>query len=420
MRAMMGPVLALIASAAILILGNGLQGTLIPVRAELEGFATPLIGLLGSAYFVGFGLGCVAGPFVIKRVGHIRTFAALAALASTAPLLHALFPDPAIWALLRALTGLCFAGLYTVIESWLNERTDNASRGTVMSVYVVVSFAAITCGQLLLTLAPPGGFELFSLVAVLIAVALVPVCLTTSPAPQPLAQVRLRLARLYGISPVGVVGCLAVGLVNGAFWTLTPAFVTATGGTAETVATFMSLAVLGGALAQWPLGRLSDRFDRRYVIAGTCLLAAAAGGGLAFLPPGSGLPLWVLSGLALVYGGSALSIYAVCVAHANDFISPEDAVETSSGLLLTFALGAAIGPFAAAWAMQGLGAPLLFGYTAVLHVIFAGFTAFRMTRRAALPPDQRDDFVLVDPRHSPQVFELDPRGDTETEKDAAP
>ncbi len=411
MRALLGPVLALIVSAAILILGNGLQGTLLPVRAELEGFATPVIGLLGSAYFVGFGLGCVLAPYVIKRVGHIRTFAALAAVASTAPLLHALFPEPAVWSGLRAVTGLCFAGLYTVIESWLNERTTNQTRGRVLSVYVVANFAAITAGQLLLTLAPARGFELFSLVAILIAVALVPVSLTTSPAPAPLAEVRLRLGRLYGVSPVGVIGCLAVGLTNGAFWSLAPAYVTAAGGTTEQVATFMAVAVLGGALAQWPLGRLSDLVDRRAVIVGACLVGALAGLGLALVQPGTALSAWLLPVLALAYGATALSLYALCVAHANDFIAAEDAVETSSGLLLTFALGAVFGPLAAAGVMQQSAPGFLFAYTAVLHLLFAAFAGYRMRQRAALPPEQREDFVLADTRSSPQVFELDPRAE---------
>jgi MFS family permease len=289
----------------------------------------------------------------------------------------------------------------------------------VLSVYVVVSFAAITCGQLLLTVAPPEGFELFSLVALLIAVALVPVCLTTAPAPAPLASVKLRIGRLYRISPVGVVGCLIVGLANGAFWTLAPAYVTGSGGTAETVATFMSVAVLGGALSQWPMGRASDLVDRRFVIVAACVVGAAAGVGLAVITPGRDA-LWALAALALAYGGTALSIYALCVAHANDFIGPGEAVETSSGLLLTFSIGAAIGPFAASWAMSEFGASYLFGYTAALHLVFALFAGYRITRRAAVPPAERDDFVMLDARHSPQMFELDPRGEGTAEPAPGP
>lgn len=404
----LAPVLALLLSVAFLILGHGLMGTLLPVRAQIELFATPVIGLLGSLYFLGFGLGCVLGPHIIQRVGHIRAFAGLAALVVAVPLTHALFPHPIAWAGLRVLAGLCFAGLYTVIESWLNQAVDNDSRGKVLSIYIIINLMAMTGGQLLLSLDSPESFELFSLVAILMTLAVVPIALMRAAAPVPPVSVRLRLRRLYQLSPVGMIGCLTIGVTNGAFWTVAPAYVTALGRPTEAVSTFMATAVFAGAVAQWPLGRLSDRIDRRLVIMGGCLLAAIAGGGL-FLFGDQPTPLLIFAAL---FGGFALSSYALCIAHANDFIAPEDAVEASSGLLLTYAAGAALGPLLGAAAMAVLGPGGLFATTATAHSIFAAFVLYRMRRRAPVPAEERESFVLMEPRTSAVVFELDPRSES--------
>jgi len=400
------PILPLLISVGVLILGNGLQGTLLPVRAQLEGFSTVAIGVLGSFYFLGFALGCVGVPYVIKRVGHIRTFAALAAVAASAPLVHAIFVAPVPWAVLRFLTGICFAGLYMVIESWLNEAASNERRGQVMSLYIVVNFAAITVGQTLIGLDDPRDFALFSLVGILAALALVPVALADTLGPRPPSTVRLRLLRLYRLSPVGVVGCFMIGFVNGAFWTLAPAYVSGIGYDTGTIAAFMAFAVVGGALAQWPLGRLSDRIDRRLVIIGGCLVASAAGAGLALAVASTPIVL----ACATVFGASALSMYALCVAHTNDFVDREDAVEVSSGLLLLFAAGAVAGPFLGSMAMaSALGASGLFLTTAAGHLLLALFVAYRIRQRAAVALEAREPFVMVEPRATPAVYELDPR-----------
>ncbi|HLS68293.1 MAG TPA: MFS transporter [Kiloniellales bacterium] len=404
----LAPVTALLLSVALLLLGHGLFGTLLPVRAQIEAFPTPIIGLLGSLYFFGFGAGCVLGPYLIQRVGHIRAFAALAALLVATPLIHALFPVVSIWALLRILAGLCLAGLYTAIESWLNQAADNEQRGTVLSIYIVINLMAMTGGQLLLSVGSPAGHELFSLIAVLITLAVVPLALTRSTAPVPPLSFRLRLGRLYRLSPVGLIGCLMVGVTNGAFWTVAPAYVTSLGQPADDVATFMATAVFAGALAQWPLGRLSDVVDRRYVILGGCVVAALAGFGF-YLSPLLPLPPFVLAAL---FGASALSAYALCIAHANDFIVPEDAVEASAGLLLTYAAGAVVGPLLATTAMGELGPHGLFATTAVAHALFALFVVYRMSQRASVPAEERDHFVLMEPRTSTVVFELDPRSET--------
>ena len=260
------PITALLLSVALLLMGNGLQGTLLPVRANLEAFTDTDIGILGSAYFGGFAAGCIFGPHLVRRAGHIRCFAALVAIASCVVLLHSLFLSPALWWGLRALTGFCFAVLYMVIESWLNEKSTNETRGLIFSLYTIINLTVITIGQLMLGLDQPENFQLFILASILVSLAAVPVAMTRAEAPAPPKSVRIRLRHLYRLSPVGAVGCLVVGLANGSFWALAPVFAQDKGASTWGVAIFMSVAVIAGALAQYPLGRLSDKMDRRKVI----------------------------------------------------------------------------------------------------------------------------------------------------------
>jgi MFS family permease len=419
-----GPLTALLLAVAILFFGNGLQGVLLPVRATLEAFATTSIGLIAAAYSAGFMVGCLWMPYMVRRVGHIRTFAVCAAIAASVVLLLALAVHPLVWIPLRALSGVCFAGLFMVIESWLNERATSVNRGQILAVYMVINLTAVTVGQMMLPLGDPAGFSPFALTAIAITLALVPVGLTTSSAPQPLREVRLRLRRLYAMSPVGVVGGFFVGLANGAFGGLGAVFATEIGLSITGVALFMSASLVGGALAQLPIGRVSDRTDRRKVIVGACVLAALSGGALALLGEarrggqllGAGADLATLSPLALIavatlFGAAIYPQYSLCVAHTNDFVSREDFVEASSGLLLTWAIGASIGPVLGAFAMDGLGLGGLFLYTAAVHAGFAVFTIYRIGRRAAVPPAERDRYVAAGrpSRTTPVAVELDPR-----------
>jgi MFS family permease len=394
------------------------------VRATLEAFATTSIGLIAAAYSLGFVAGCLSMPYIVRRVGHIRTFAVCAAIAASVVLVMALAVHPIVWIPLRALSGICFAGLFMVIESWLNERATSVNRGQILAIYMVINLSAVTAGQMVLPLGAPAGFSLFTVTAIAITLALVPVALSTSDAPQPLRQVRLRLGRLYAMSPVGVVGGFFVGLANGAFGGLGAAFATQIGMSVTGVALFMSAALVGGALAQVPVGRLSDRVDRRKVIAGACVLAAVAGGLLAVLGDARAGGLLVsadigladlspmaLVGVAALFGAAIYPQYSLCIAHTNDFVGREDFVEASSGLLLTWAIGASIGPVLAAFAMDGLGVGGLFLYTAAVHASFAAFTVYRITRRAAVPPEERAPYVAGGrpSRTTPVAVELDPR-----------
>ena len=399
----LAPVLALLASVALLLMGNGLQGTLLPLRAQLEAFGALQIGWLGSAYFAGFALGSLVAPRFVRRVGHIRAFTALAAIASATVLGHALAIRPDVWLPLRALTGFCLAGLYVVMESWLNAQATNATRGAILSVYTTVNLTVITLGQLLVAVLEPQTFVPFAVAAMLIALAGVPLALTTSKAPAPPEKIGVDPRWLYRLSPVGLVGCFAAGLANGPFWTLAPAFAVANGLDSGGVGLFMALVVLGGALGQWPAGRLSDKLDRRWVIASVCLLAAGAGLGLvlaALHRPD------LLAYAAVAFGACAIPMYALCVAHANDFVQPGQFVQASAGLLLASALGAALGPLLASLVMDRAGSASLFAFTAGVHLLLAGFVIYRTRRRAA--PGAKVPFVAV-PRTSTGLGTLDPR-----------
>ncbi len=392
MRTVLSPIAALLVSVAILVMGNGLQQTLLPVRASLESFGALEIGLMGSSYYLGFVLGCVRGGRLIQRVGHIRAFTALAAIASTVALVHALSVEPYVWSLMRAVSGFCFAGLYLVIESWLNEKADNTNRGVVMGVYTMVNLSVIVAGQMMLTLDDPQKFPLFALASILVSLAAVPVALTGASQPAPLAEARLRPIRLYRISPVGVVGVFLVGLTNGAFWALGPAYAAGIGAGTNEIAIFMSIAVMGGALAQWPVGRLSDRFDRRYMMIAGCVVAIAAAIGLVQFGAQGG---WPVAALACLFGAAALPLYALCAAHAFDYVERSDFVEASSGLLLANGVGSVIGPMVAATAMRQAGSAGLFASTALFHLLLAGFALWRISRRTALPAAARTGFDLT-------------------------
>lgn len=411
----LAPVFSLLLATAILLVGNGLQGTLIPIRADIEHFSTMTIGLLGSVYFAGFVAGCVFAPVIVRRAGHIRSFAALGALASIVPLVHGLVIDPFVWSAMRALNGFCFAGLYMVIESWLNERATNEARGGLFSVYLVVNLSALTLGQLLLNMAPPSAFALFALCSILTSLALVPVSLTTSIQPAPISSTRINVGRLYKLSPVGLMGSFVVGLTNGPFWTLGPVFAKDSGLDVKGISFFMISAIAGGALAQFPIGRYSDRGDRRRVILFVSIGSAVGEIALIAANRSGQETLLLLAGF--LFGAFALTLYSICVAHTNDHASDENFVSVSGALLLAFAVGAIVGPAVASLGTERWGMPFIFMFAATIHLAYAGFTALRMSLTPALPAEQRGEFVVFPfSPTQPAPPELDPR----STGDAAP
>jgi MFS family permease len=396
------PVAALLLTTAILLVGQGLQGILLPVEAARHGFSTLEIGAMGSLYFTGFIAGSLLGPRLVARAGHIRTFAALATTASIVPLLMALVAQPDAWVALRGLTGFCFAGLFMTIESWLNERAENAARGRIFAAYSTINLVALMGGQLLLNIPDASGFARFMLSAILVSLAVVPVSMTRLPEPKPSPAAPLDLKGLFKISPVAVICALGIGAANAIFWSLAPVYAESLG--QGFAAHFMTIAVLGAALAQIPLGRWSDQGDRRRVIVILCVVAALAGVILA-LAARQWLPVLLVLPAGFLFGASALSVWAIVVAHANDAAKPGQFVQLSSGLLLVYGIGAALSPVVTALIAGVGGFGGIFAVTAASHAAMAVYAIYRMGVRNVMPRGR----FFASPRTSTNVFKLDPR-----------
>jgi MFS family permease len=371
---------ALFFGMALVMLGNGLQGSLLGLRATLEGFPTAATGLVMSGYFAGFAAGSVLAPRLVARVGHIRVFAALASLASIVALTHLLSITPASWGVMRLMTGFCYAGIYVVAESWLNDRAANEARGQLLAVYMVVLLGGAAGGPLLLNLADPGGVTLFIVVSVLVSLGLIPILLTTGPAPRFEATVKVRLKQLYRISPLGFVACGGMGVANGAMVGLGAVYAEKIGLSVALISLFMGSFFLGGVLWQWPVGWISDRFGRRWVLAGATFLAAfwavLAVPVAAVSVPGLMLLVWL-------FGGAHFPMYSLGIAHTNDRLDPEQMVAASSGLVLIAGSTAAFGPFSAAAVMSFVGPGGFFWFLAAVHGVVGLFALYRTGQRAA-------------------------------------
>jgi MFS family permease len=387
MQSNLRPIASLLLAVAFLLAGNGLQFTLLPLRGNVEDFSDFAIGVIGSAYYIGFVSGCLLAPYLILRAGHIRAFAAMVALAVVIGLAYPLAPAVSAWIAFRMINGFCIAGFYLVIESWLNDRATNETRGLVMSSYVIVNFFAFTVGQLMVTLFPIKAAEDFMVAAMLVSLAIIPVALTRSAQPAPITIVSFRPMQLYRAAPVGLVASLMVGAANGSFLSLGPLSAADNGFSVTEVAVFMGAATLAGALAQWPVGRLSDRVDRRLV-----LLALLIGATV------TGVILWlfaVTSTLLLIFGflfgALSLPTYSLAAAHAYDKTPVSDMVPTAATILLANACGAVMA--SATLALQGPRA--LFLFTAVLQGALAAYVLYRTTVQAALTQPEKTDFDLA-------------------------
>ena len=400
---------AVLAGAFLLLCGNGLLGTLLGVRLSIAATEPLVIGGVMSAYFAGLLLSALYASRVIRRFGHIRTFAALASIFSAATLAHAFLLHPMLWGLLRFTEGLCAAGLFMCMESWLNDRAPNAIRGRVMSCYMISVYLGLGLGQFLLTLADPEGFELFVVASILLSMALVPVALSLAPAPELPESQAFGFRKLFRISPLGIVGAFGSGILLGGIYGLAPTFTHSIGLDTEGTAYFMSAILLGGLILQWPIGRLSDHFDRRKVIAFMALATVAASFWMISLEVGDQTSLLIV---ACLFGGAVYLLYPLSVTHANDFLPPEDLVSASGGLLMAYSVGAVMGPLLASGAMSVMGPNGLFATSVAAGVLMAAFAAARIIRDRPIPEAFETNFELV-PRTSPVAAELDPRGDLE-------
>lgn len=387
-------------------LGNSLLGITLPLKMEAAGFANELTGLVMAAYFAGLLAGCVYGKTLIFRVGHIRAFAGLSALNVSAMLGHAMLFDPFVWAVLRFVSGLCIAGIFSALESWLNDRLDNTNRGRVLGVYMVINYCAMALGQLSINawdLSSAGGFIAAAFLA---SLAIVPVALTRTEAPSLARAAPITLGELYRISPLAVAGAVFSGLMLGAFWGMGAIYAQEIGFSVFETSLFTGSYILGGLLLQIPIGRLSDRFDRRTVLCN--VLAGAVIVCFAGLSAGRlGDPLPLMLALAALLGGAISNVYPLSIAQAFDYLDRERYVAGASRMLMAYSVGAIAGPLAVSTAMSWLGPHAFFGYIGIVAGLLAAFALYRMGRRKPLPPERQQDFVAL-PRMSPLGAELHP------------
>jgi MFS family permease len=383
----------LLLGIGLLMLGNGLQSSLVGIRASLEGFGPGTTGFIMSGYYAGFLFGSYVTPKILGSVGHVRVFSALASLASSAALLYIVFVDPISWGFMRLVTGFSYAGLYIVCESWLNDVATNETRGQLLSVYMIVVMGGMAVGQILLNVADPGGFVLFVLISVMVSLALIPLALTANAAPNFMAITRLSLKRLYKISPLGVVGMAAQGTIAGAFYGMAAVYGDKIGLSVAQISTFISVVIVAGVLLQWPIGKLSDKFDRRQVILITTVLSGAAAI-LAMLAAESHLLIYFLLGAGL-FGGFSVPLYSLCIAHTNDYLEPSDMVAASSGLMMVNGVGAIFGPIIVGQLMSTVGTFIFFGLIAFGHLGIGVFALIRMYLTTSTPIEEQGDFVAM-------------------------
>ena len=369
---------ALLLGFGILMLGDGLQGSLLAIRSDMEGFSATLTGLIMSSFYVGFLMGSVFTPKIMVQVGHVRVFAALAAIASASILVHAVFVHVSSWIVLRLFSGFCFAGLYVVTESWLNDRATNESRGKLLSLYMLVAYSGVGIGQLFLNLGQPDEYPLYILTSVLISIAVVPLLLSAGSPPQFSDSINIKLKELYQITPLGIVGMFMIGLVTATFFALGPVYGQRMGLNVQEISYFMTAAVIGTILLQWPIGALSDKFNRRSVLTSISLATALAGFICVPLSATNTLNLFLSTAL---FCGLALPLYSVCIAYTNDHLQPNQMIAASGTLVLVGGLGAVIGPILVATAMDYFGNDSFFWCMGGAHFLTAIFALYRMTMR---------------------------------------
>jgi MFS family permease len=407
MTGILRPVTALLMATAIVMAGHGLLVMVVPLKAASYEFTSFAIGIMGSGYFAGLVAGCIFAPAIIARVGHIRAFSAFTACVTVIPLAHTLLADPVSWTMLRILQGLCCAGVWLVIESWLNTSSDSETRGRVLGAYTLVQLGLQTLGMQLVGLIDLAGTELFVLAAILYSLSALPIALTATIAPAPPKRNALRLTWLYRVSPAATLGAALTGFATGSFWILAPLYATANGLGSAGSAGFVAAALLAGAVTQWPIGSLSDRYGRRPMMAAASLVAMGASLVLGLAPaPGVGT---IFAG-AILFGAASFPVYTLAIAHANDLVPKRRAVVVSSGLLFVYSVGAASGPLVASFIVERLGFAALFTTISIACGLIIAVTMLRLTVRPRERARHHEDFVMV-PRTTPAVFDLDPRTD---------
>ena len=395
---------ALFFGFGIICLGHGLQGTLIGVRSVLEEFSYVSTGLVVAGYYVGFLIGSILIPFMLGRVGHIRVFAALASLASIAILLHSVFIDPYSWFLIRILTGVSLSGIYVIMESWLNDKSTNQTRGKVLSIYMIITFVFVGIGQLLLNLSDPAKVDLFILVSVLLSLALLPILLTKTEQPDISNPKSFTIKELYIITPLGFVGAILTGLAHSAVFGYGAVFASSRGLSILEVSIFMIIITSFGALSQWPIGFLSDKIDRRIILIGATFIAS---GLCIFIVASSYISLILFFILVAIYSSMCLPMYSLVVAHTNDFLQPNEIVAASSTVAKLVGLGSILGPILASNTMSLMGSNGFFVYLFIIHGILGLFGLYRMAKRTK-SSNLESQYVPLPRNITPAGMELNP------------
>jgi|TARA_B110000908_G_scaffold136158_1_gene161267 MFS family permease len=380
----------LFAGLSLIGLAVGVQGSLLGVRATLEGFDDFLIGLLMSCYFAGFLAGSLLTPKMIQRVGHIRIFAALSAVASVTILIHSIYVEPWAWALMRLFTGFAFSTIYVVSESWLNQASTNANRGQILSIYTAILLAGICAGQFMLNLANPLDFTLFILISVMVSVAAVPILLSVVITPTIEDSDRVTIRHLWYRTPMGVTGIVLSQWVSSILFGMGAVYATKLGFTVYQVANFMGAMMAGGMILQWPLGKLSDMIDRRWVMGFACLCAV----GFALLISRESEASLKLYGLIFAFGGCSLSLYSIVVALTNDHLRPSEIVPASGTIVLISGLTSITGPITAVFWLQIFGLQSFFVLLASCLLLLAGISIWRVLTIEALPSEYKGQVIL--------------------------
>ena len=390
MRQVLSSAWALLLGMLLLMVGNGLQGTMMGVRGAIEGFSTFELSLIASAYFIGFLGGSRATPELIRRVGHVRVFAALGSFISAVLILYPTLTDPIAWIVLRVIVGFCFSGVYVTAESWLNNAASNENRGKALSLYMIVQMLGIVSSQALLNLGDPAGYLLFVIPSVLVSISFAPILLNVQPTPAFDTTKPMSLKELYLISPLGFVGMALMGGLFSAQFGMSSVYGTEAGLSVGQIAAFVSSIFLGGMLFQYPIGWLSDRMDRRILIAGTAIIGLGMSL-VAFLFPGN---YELILAAGFIVGGMANPLYALLIAYTNDYLTVDDMAAASGGLLFVNGLGAIAGPIVTGWAMSATGPQGFWLFIGVMMGAIAVYAFWRMTQRASIYQEE-DDYDAV-------------------------
>ena len=393
---------ALLLGMMLLMVGNGLQGTLLGVRGAIEGFGTFEMSVVMSAYFLGFLGGSRMTPEMIRRVGHVRVFAALASFISAVLILYPAMPNSLAWIFGRVIIGFCFSGVYVTAESWLNNSASNENRGQALSLYMIVQMVGIVSAQGLLVLADPSGYILFVISSVLVSISFAPILLSISPTPAFDSTKPMSLRELLHISPLGVIGMFLLGGVFSAQFGMAPVYGAEAGLSIGEISAFVSAFYIGALVVQYPLGWMSDRMDRRLLI----MAAAAIGGAGAILAMIMGGYFIALLVAAFLIGGMSNPLYSLLIAHTNDFLEYDDMAAASGGMVFINGLGAISGPIITGWIMALFGPPGFFLFIGILMLILTGYAAYRMTQRSAPSVDDTGSYAMIYPTASHVAVEL--------------